>query len=70
MVKKENSRWQLSMAGFTAFILATIFYLITGNNIPGILAFLTSAIILFIINAVYIFYTNKKSGKQKKKKQM
>lgn len=66
MAKKENSRWKLSMVGFTAFFLATIFYLITGPNIPGILGFLTSAIILFILNAVYIFYTNKKSGKQKK----
>lgn len=66
MAKKEISRWKLSMVGFTAFVLATIFYLITGPNIPGILGFLTSAIILFILNAVYIFYTNKKSGEQKK----
>ena len=66
MAKIENSRWKLSMAGFTAFVLATIFYLITGPNIPGILGFLIAAIVLFIINAVYVFYTNKKSGKQKK----
>ena len=65
MAKIENSRWKLSMAGFTAFVLATIFYLITGPNIPGILGFLTAAIVLFFLNAVYVFYTNKKSGKQK-----
>ncbi|MDQ0429830.1 hypothetical protein QOZ98_002658 [Planomicrobium stackebrandtii] len=65
MSKIENSRWKLSMAGFTAFVLATIFYLITGPNIPAILGFLTSAIVLFIINAVYVFYTNKKSGNTK-----
>ncbi|QBP42663.1 hypothetical protein [Paenisporosarcina antarctica] len=65
MAKIENSRWKLSMVGFTAFVLATIFYLITGPNIPGILGFLTSAIVLFIINAVYVFYTNRKSGTQK-----
>ncbi|AOV07103.1 hypothetical protein [Sporosarcina ureilytica] len=64
MAEKETSRWKLSMVGFTAFVLATIFYLITGPNIPGILGFLTSAVILFILNAVYIFFTNKKSKKQ------
>lgn len=61
MEKIENSRWKMSIAGFTAFVLATIFYLITGPNIPGILGFLTSAIVLFLINAVYVFYTNRKS---------
>ncbi|WP_416144562.1 hypothetical protein [Planococcus koreensis] len=30
MKKIENSQWKLSMAGFTAFVLATVFYLITG----------------------------------------
>lgn len=65
MAKIENSQWKLSMVGFTAFVLATIFYLITGPNIPGILGFLTSAIVLFIINAIYVFYTNSKSGTQK-----
>lgn len=67
MEEKAISRWKLSIAGFTAFVLASIFYLLTGNNIPGILGFLTSAIILFILNAVYIFYTNKKSGETQKK---
>ncbi|WP_142828620.1 hypothetical protein [Planococcus soli] len=62
MAGTKISRWNLSKAGFTAFGLATIFYLITGPNIPAILGFLTSAIILFILNAVYVFYTNKKSG--------
>ncbi|WP_271852627.1 hypothetical protein [Planococcus maritimus] len=61
MEKIENSRWKMSMAGFTAFILATIFHLITGPNLTAILAFLTSAIVLFILNAAYIFYSNKKS---------
>ncbi len=61
MEKIENSRWKMSMAGFTAFILATIFYLITGANLTAILAFLSSAIVLFILNAGYIFYSNKKS---------
>ncbi|PKH09746.1 hypothetical protein [Planomicrobium sp. MB-3u-38] len=61
MARIENSRWKLSMVGFTAFVLATLFFLITGPNIPGILGFLTSALILFIVNAVYIFYTKKKS---------
>ncbi|TWT26572.1 hypothetical protein [Planomicrobium sp. CPCC 101110] len=61
MAKIENSRWKLSMVGFTTFVLATIFYLITGPNIPAIVGFLTSAIVLFIINAIYVFYTNKKS---------
>ncbi|QMT18924.1 hypothetical protein H1Q58_08195 [Planococcus maritimus] len=61
MEKIENPRWKMSMAGFTAFILATIFYLITGPNLTAILAFLTSAIVLFILNAGYIFYSNKKS---------
>lgn len=65
MAEREASRWKLSMVGFTAFFLATIFYLITGPNIPGILGFLSSAIILFILNAVYVFYTNKKSEKQR-----
>lgn len=65
MEKIENSRWKMSMAGFTAFILATIFYLITGLNIPGILGSLTSAIVLFILNTGYIFYTDKKSGDTK-----
>ena len=66
MAKIDDSRWKLSMAGFTAFVLATIFYLITGPNIPGILGFLITAIVMFILNAVYVFYTNMKSGKQKK----
>ncbi len=66
MERLDNSRWKLSMAGFTAFVLASIFFLITGPNIAGILGFLISAIIFFILNAVYIFYTNKKSGKHKK----
>lgn len=65
MEKIENSRWKLSMVGFTTFVLATIFYLIIGPNIPAILGFLTSAIVLFIINAVYVFYTNKKSRNTK-----
>ena len=65
MEKIDNSRWKLSMVGFTTFVLATIFYLITGPNIPAILGFLTSAIVLFIINAVYVFYTNKKSRNTK-----
>ena len=54
------------MAGFTAFVLATILFLITGPNIPGILGFLISAIVLFILNAIYVLYTNKKSGNTKK----
>ena len=66
MVGERISRWKLGMAGFTAFVLATVFYLITGPNIPGILGFLTSAIVLFIINAVYVFYTNRKSGNTRK----
>ncbi|MDN3426498.1 hypothetical protein QL992_16645 [Microbacterium sp. APC 3898] len=61
MEKIENSQWKLSMAGFTAFVLATIFYLITGPNVPGILGFLTSAIVLFILNAIYVLYTKRKS---------
>ncbi len=61
MGRLDNSRWKLSLAGFTAFIIATIFYLITGPNIPGILGFLTAAIVLFILNAAYVLYTNKKS---------
>lgn len=65
MERIENSKWKLSMAGFTAFILASIFFLVTGPNIPGILGFLTSAIVLFIINAVYVFYTNIKSTHKK-----
>ncbi|MCP2034215.1 hypothetical protein L1279_001198 [Planomicrobium sp. HSC-17F08] len=65
MEKIENSRWKLSMVGFTTFVLATIFYLITGPNIPAILGFLTSAIVLFILNAVYIFYTNRKLENEK-----
>lgn len=65
MAKKNRSQWTLGMAGFTAFILATIFYLITGPNVPAILGFLTAAIIMIILNAIYVFYTNKKSGKQK-----
>ncbi|AUD14932.1 hypothetical protein CXF77_13995 [Planococcus sp. MB-3u-09] len=66
MSRLDNSRWKMSMAGFTAFVLATIFFLITGPNIPGILGFLISAIVLFILNAVYVLYTNKKSGNAKK----
>lgn len=66
MSRIENSQWKLSMIGLTAFILATIFYLITGPNIIGILSFLTSAIVLFIINVIHIFYINKKSGRQNK----
>lgn len=66
MARIENSQWKLSMVGFTAFILATIFYLITGPNIPGILGFLTSAVILFILNAGYVFFKNKKSRNQEK----
>lgn len=65
MEKIENSRWKMSMAGFTAFFLATIFYLIMGPNIPVILGFFTSAVVLFILNAGYIFYTDKKSGNKK-----
>lgn len=63
MTKKNTSQWTLGMAGFTAFALATIFYLITGPNIPAILGFLTAAIIMLIINAIYVFYTNKKFSK-------
>lgn len=66
MEKIENSQWKLSMVGFTAFVLATVFYLITGPNIPGILGFLTSAIVLFVLNAIYVLYINKKAGKPKK----
>lgn len=66
MSRLDNSRWKLSLAGFTAFVLASIFYSITGPNIPGILGSFTSAIVLFILNAVYVFYTNKKSGDTKK----
>lgn len=66
MERIENSKWKLSMAGFTAFILASIFFLVTGPNIPGILGFLTSAIVLFIINAVYVLYTTNKSAHKKK----
>lgn len=66
MEKIENSQWKLSMAGFTAFVLATIFYLITGPNIPGILGFLISAIVLFILNAIYVLYTKRKSRNIKK----
>lgn len=65
MARIENSQWKLSMVGFTAFVLATIFFLITGPNTPGILGFLTSAIVLFIINAIYVFYINKKSENKK-----
>jgi hypothetical protein len=61
----ENSKWKLSMAGFTAFILGSIFYLLTGPNLPGILGFLTSAIILFILNAGYVFYMKIKAKKGK-----
>ncbi len=65
MAKKNRSQWTLGMAGFAAFILASIFYLITGPNTPGILGFLTAAIIMIVLNAIYVFYTNKKSGKRK-----
>lgn len=65
MSRLDNSRWKMSLAGFTAFILATIFYLIMGPNIPVILGFLTSAVVLFILNAGYIFYTDKKSRNKK-----
>lgn len=66
MSRLDNSRWKLSLAGFTAFVLATIFYSLTGPNITGILGFLIAAIVMFILNAIYVLYTNKKSGKQKK----
>lgn len=66
MERLDNSRWKMSMAGFTAFVLASIFFLITGPNYAGILGFLISAIVLFILNVIYVIYTNKKSGKQKK----
>lgn len=66
MAKIEKSRWKLSMVGFTAFVLAAIFYSITGPNIPGILGSFTSAIVLFIINVVFVFYTKWKSGNIKK----
>ncbi|TWT07967.1 hypothetical protein FQV26_09200 [Planococcus sp. CPCC 101016] len=65
MERLDNSRWKMSMAGFTAFVLASIFFLITGPNIAGILGFLISAIVLFILNVGYVFYTNKKSGNKK-----
>lgn len=64
MERLDNSRWKMSMAGFTAFVLASIFFFITGPNIAGILGFLISAIVLFILNVGYVFYTNKKSGKK------
>ncbi|AJD89577.1 hypothetical protein JMA_02600 [Jeotgalibacillus malaysiensis] len=65
MKRLDQSRWKLSLAGFTTFILATIIYSIIGPNIPGILGFLTAAIVLFIFNVMYVLYTNKKSGGQK-----
>lgn len=65
MSRIENSKWKLSIAGFTAFILGSIFYLLTGPNLPGILGFLTSAIILFILNAGYVFYMKIKAKKGK-----
>ena len=61
MKKLDQSRWKLSLAGFTVFLLATLIYSIIGPNIPGVLGFLTAAIILFIINVIYVFYTNRKS---------
>lgn len=67
MKKLDQSRWKLSLAGFTAFILATLIYSIIGPNIPGVLGFLTAAIILFVINVIYVFYTNRKSKGQKAK---
>ncbi|WP_033542743.1 hypothetical protein [Planococcus sp. CAU13] len=68
MSRLDNSRWKLGLAGFTAFVLATIFFLITDLNsaTAGILGFLTAAIVLFVINVVYVLYTNKKSGNTKK----
>lgn len=66
MSRIENSKWKLSIAGFTAFILGSIFYLLTGPNLPGILGFLTSAIILFLLNAGYVFYMKIKSRNKKK----
>ncbi|ANU28322.1 hypothetical protein [Planococcus versutus] len=68
MERLNNSRWKMSMAGFTAFVLASIFFLITGPNLAGILGFSISAIVLFILNVSYVFYTNTKSGNKKNQK--
>lgn len=65
MSRIENSKWKLSLAGFTAFILGSIFYLITGPNLPGILGLLTSAIVLFFLNAGYVIYRKIKVKKGK-----
>ncbi|MCJ1908977.1 hypothetical protein [Planococcus ruber] len=65
MSRIENSKWKLSLAGFTAFILGSIFYLITGPNLIGILGFLISAIVLFFLNAGYVIYRKIKAKKGK-----
>lgn len=65
MSRIENSKWKLSTAGFTAFILGSIFYLLTGPNLPGILGFFISAIILFLLNAGYVIYSKIKAKKGK-----
>jgi uncharacterized membrane protein (DUF106 family) len=66
MAVKNKDRWFLSKVGIATFVLAAILNLIIGPNIPAILGFLTSAIILTLANIVYVFYTDKKSMKRKK----
>lgn len=71
MLMKNKERWRPIIIGWGMFVFASIISLLLGPNIlgptiPSILGFLTAAFIIFIINIVYVLFTNKKSTKIEK----
>ncbi|MHA6259704.1 hypothetical protein ACXYMX_07270 [Sporosarcina sp. CAU 1771] len=56
--------WRLAIGGWVSFVATAILYLLFDYNTSLVLSFLTAAIILTILNAVYVLYTKRKSKEE------
>lgn len=57
---KEHS-WRFAIGGWGAFVVSIILFLIFDYDLYLMLGLLTAALILTIGNAIYVFYTKRKT---------
>lgn len=56
--------WRLAIGGWVAFVATAILYLLFDYNIFSVLGFLTAAIVLTIVNAIYVLSKKRKSKEE------
>ncbi|TMN20837.1 DUF2207 domain-containing protein [Lentibacillus cibarius] len=61
MSNNKKYPWRFAIGGWGAFVVAAILFLIFDYDLYLMLGLLTAAIILTIGNAIYVFYTKRKS---------